>query len=974
MKKNKNLLNLYVENYLENLELDSFDYNFEKFNDDFDLFDYQSQALGSIARLLLNYFNDGKHDLIDFYNEELSELDRENINIKPSNRHFNLIKEHFTETNGVIDYKNFINRASFWMATGAGKTFIIVKLIELLYQLILSKLVPTKKILVVMPNNDIFDQFVKHINYFNKASYTDKKITLKSIKEYERLEFAGINPLQPNSLTVYYTKTTHFSDENSENIFDYRSVQEEDGWYIILDEAHKGEAETSIRKHYINILAKNGFLFNFSATFTDDIDVISTIYNFDLRKFITKGYGKNIKVLDEEYKNFKARNKADKNENLDESEKKKIILKSLIVFTAIKEGASRLRLIDNELYHNPLMLTITNEIKTKDADMKLYFKYLAHIASKQINAEEIEQVKEEIINNLGDNLTYLIGEEVLSDRFKDAIYNVSYEKILKHVFKSNSPGEIEVYEIGSNNDELSFRLKQSTNEPFALIKASDVKSWKKDILEDYSFFNDVVTEDSRFKDVKNKRNDINILMGSRQFVEGWDSNRPNIINFINMGISDENVKMILQTIGRGIRIEPLNGIRKRFNHTKESFTLFDKIKRENIREYTELLETLFVFATNKQAIKNIIEGIEKETEKWSKLRGIKKAKIKEELFVPVYEKVSDNPHSYVLSKDDYEKVKTYIDNNSYKLLIVRDNISYETIKNIISKEKINTKDIKSLNLTELEIIRKIESHMNLKSKKLIGFREETEYVDISHYRQIQTDAESEDLEILEQYISGKINKTGVNYTKEQQEIVDTIKSLNGQVNETMEKFAVNSGIDIKKVKLDSKLENTKERVGIELKRIQNHYYSPIIISKKRHLKNAIKERSEVHFLEKLEEFIKRNEILLNYDIDWWYFSKLDEGLDGLSIPYYDSQQQLFRDFFPDFIFWIKKKGKYKIMFIDPKGLTHERNPRDKIKGFNDVFKHNDNDKFVELLYYNQTDSGDKLIDDHCFYDIERIFS
>ena len=36
-----------------------------------------------------------------------------------------------------------------------------------------------------------------------------------------------------------------------------------------------------------------------------------------------------------------------------------------------------------------------------------------------------------------------------------------------------------------------------------------------------------------------QKNDISILLGSRIFVEGWDSNRPNVVNFINIGVDED---------------------------------------------------------------------------------------------------------------------------------------------------------------------------------------------------------------------------------------------------------------------------------------------------------------------------------------------------------------------------------------------------------------------------------------------------
>ena len=36
------------------------------------------------------------------------------------------------DNNGHISFQQFINRADFWMATGSGKTLVIIKLVEIL--------------------------------------------------------------------------------------------------------------------------------------------------------------------------------------------------------------------------------------------------------------------------------------------------------------------------------------------------------------------------------------------------------------------------------------------------------------------------------------------------------------------------------------------------------------------------------------------------------------------------------------------------------------------------------------------------------------------------------------------------------------------------------------------------------------------------------------------------------------------------
>lgn len=974
------VLEKYVKGHLNN-RIDLIDYHLDLrgFSDNRTLFDYQQRSLENISRLLIHYFGQGgQKELVKFYTDELDEDTKKELTINSSSRYFDLLKEAFGITEDEINYSNFLNRASFWMATGSGKTLIIVKLIELLYELMLKKAIPTKKVLIITPNDDIFKQIKNHVDDFNNASFRYKHITIRSIREYEQREFAGINPLQPDSLTVYHTRSTVLSDENKENLIDYQSFIEKEGWYIILDEAHKGDAEESIRKQYINILGNKGFLFNFSATFTDRLDILSTIANFNLPEFIKAGYGKNIKVLDEEYRNFRANNKAERENNLSDDEKKQMILKSLIVFTAIKKNHQFIKVIDDHLYHNPLMLTISNEINTHNADMKLYFKYLADIAAGHVSEDIINNLKQSIASKLRDNLNYSLGQESLDAYFVQSIISITYKDILKYVFNSESQGTIEVYQIGLNNNELSFRLKTSTtSEPFALIKASDVNKWRNNVLEGYIFNDDIVVEKSRFKDIHEKNNQINILMGSRQFIEGWDSNRPNVINFINMGTNHENTKLILQAIGRGVRIEPLPNIRSRFRLTGESINKFDRTIRERVIKYGESLESLFIFATNKQVILNILNEIDIPNEKWNKVPGIRQTDIKETLYVPVYKKLDFNTKKLRISRNNFDKVDNLVKNTSDKLLVIRDGISLKTINNVKNKESIIITDGKSDNKRPIDLLRNIEVHMNMSSKILVGFREEIKRVDITHYKEISTTFSGEDLIKLEEFIRNAILKNSKKiYDEEQHEIIVDLVSMiqNGHTpSKPLLKVAENLGIKVNDIIQEVSEKELIDRYELELKNIQNHYYLPIILSSSKRYKNTISQDSEIQFINHLEEYIKSNGYKGN-KYDWWYFSKINENLDAINIPYYDNSKQIYREFYPDFIFWMKKDDKYYIKFVDPKGLIlGSQNAKDKIEGFEDIFSEHEEIN-VQLLIYNETPTSDEKIEHYRFFNLDKLFS
>lgn len=982
--KNNIVLEKYVKGYLETkVDLSKYHINLKSFDNNKNLFDYQQKSLENITRLLIDYYStNGKKRLFDFYDQELDKETKENLTHNRTNKHFALLKDGLNIPGDKITYEHFLNRASFWMATASGKTLIIVKLIEVLYELMIRKAIPTKKVMIITPNDSIFNQIKNHVDNFNKANFRYKKIVLRDIREYEQREFAGLNPIQPDMLTVYHTNSSVLSDTNKEKMIDYKTYLENNGWYIILDEAHKGEVVESIRKQYINILANNGFLFNFSATFTDELDIISTIANFNLPEFIKSGYGKNIKVLDEEFKNFKAKNKNEQKENLSDPQKRSIILKSLLVYAAVKKNYLAIKDDHVDLYHNPLMLTISNEINTSNADMKLYFEYLSQIASGEVKETEIEELKQVIVERARANLKYSIGEDSLGDIFLESVLSITQKDILKLVFNSESNGTIEVNQIGSNNNELSFRLKTSSkSEPFALIKASDVSKWKNNILKDFTFNDDIVVEQSRFNDIHKKDNEINILMGSRQFIEGWDSNRPNVINFINMGTNDENTKLILQAIGRGVRIEPLPDKRRRFKLTDESIKDFNKQIREKVIKHGELLETLFVFATNKQVVSNILNEITFQDDEWNNVTSIKRTNVKESLKVPVYETIPYNTKCYKISKTDFKQVEDFVIDNSKKLLAVRDDIDIRTIDKVKSQYGLIITDTKSKEDTPINTLKNIENHMRMESKTLIGFREEAKHIDIKHYKYIKTTLSGDDLINMEDYIKNNISgHENKNYNREQTALVNDLISIyegGKKPSKALVKMAEEQGVYMDDVIQKVWGKDVEKQFEVTLQNIQTHYYKPILLSKSTQFRNVVSEDSEIEFLKVLEDYLKTSKNKVE-EYDWWFFSKISEGIDEIYIPYYDSLKQTYRKFYPDFIFWMKKDEQYYIKFVDPKGLLLSvRNTLDKVIGFEELFSiKQDESKFdikVELLLYNEDDSGDEKLEEYRFNDLDGLF-
>jgi len=582
------------------------------------LFDYQQQALQNALKALWKYYE----DFVNYRPYETDDANRkrkrkfwewyqdnglsEDISIEPKPAFTGLLSEYYADyidpQTGGISYEAFINRMSFWMATGSGKTLVIVKLIELLGQLIRAGEVPPCDILFLTHRDDLIQQLKCHLEEFN-ASHKGMPIVLHELKEYAVIKCERGSLFHGQEIVVFYYRSDNLSDRHKEKILDFRNYENDGRWFVLLDEAHKGDREDSKRQHIYSILSRNGFLFNFSATFTDPRDIATTVFNFNLPEYICRGYGKHLLVLKQEMRAFRGK------EDYSDAEKRKVVLKALLLLAYVRKVyEEKVFPVKPGIYHRPLMLVLVNSVNTEDADLEMFFRELKRIAHEEIDDATWQEAKEEVRRELDQSLTFLFDDEVA--KIDSAVWDsLSQADLYQYVFNASGCGEIEVILCPSNRQEIAFKLKTS-DRPFALIKIGDISSWLKERLfgyeiwerfEDESFFARLNVEDS----------DINILMGSRSFYEGWDSNRPNVICYINIGTGTDAKKFILQSVGRGVRIEPLKNKRKRllplYHEGEVGQNLFQQLK-----DVVQPLETLFIFGTNRQALLTVIENLQQE--------------------------------------------------------------------------------------------------------------------------------------------------------------------------------------------------------------------------------------------------------------------------------------------------------------------------------------------------------------------------
>ncbi|RKV42288.1 DEAD/DEAH box helicase family protein [Helicobacter pylori] len=905
-----------INDPLEMLDFKSFDNNKE-------LLDYQQQALINAFRVLVAYFRDFKENKKEFYafyqkHYSFANCDFAKKKLNP------LLKSYFKVENNCVRFENFINRLAFYMATGSGKTIVIIKLVELLSVAIRMGLIPKKNIMFFSANEHLIKQFEKEIEKYNRGKDYFKQIDFKSLKSVTNKDF---HHAPKNSfiekIALFYYRADLMNDEGKENLLNYKDYWDNGENYVILDEAHKGNKTESKRQAIFSLLSLKGFLFNFSATFTEESDLITAVYNLSVGEWVKLGYGKESVLLKKNNLNaFKEL------KDLNDREKEIALLKALLLLGMQK------RYKTEGYFYDPLMLVFTHSVNVENSDAEIFFKTLARVIEND-DGSDFLKAKEDLLEELKSPEFLFSDDKDQKDKievFKESLNDMDFKSLKEEVFYASN-GHIEVIINPKNNQEIAFKLNTS-DKVFCLIKIGDITEWICEKLKSVKVVSKNLSfkEESYFSQID--KSSINILVGSRTFDTGWDSTRPSVILFLNIGLDDDAKKLVKQSFGRGVRIESVKNQRQRL-----AYLDIDEAIKKDLKPNAAMLETLFVIPTNYASLEAILK-FQKESENKGENRGswreikLEKTRIEHALFVPCYRKEQTSilklpeSASFKMSAKNFKDLKEYFHLMSEKHFILKHEIydpkDYKQLKEMIQTahfKKVSTWHYKDLDYMISEIKGKLYPNQKVPKDEFNALDNEK----IVHFKRVKVKADKKE------------------------ELMKTIQEVKEYVPYDTDKH---------------KQDRTFKVDEAELLKLKEHYYTPLIKAKNCDwLKHVVKVKSESDFL---EELLKITETLQeNYD--FWAFSKIDEHLDNLFIPYIDNATE--RRFFPDFIFWLQKSGTQIICFIDPKGSKHTdyEHKADAYQLFKDkIFNPKDDPnlkiKVVLKFYGNKDDVGERYRD------------
>ncbi len=917
-----------INDPLEMLDFKSFDSNKE-------LLDYQQQALINAFRMLTAYSRDFKENKKEFYAFYQKHYSFANCDFAKKKLH-PLLKSHFKVENHCVSFENFINRLAFYMATGSGKTIVIIKLVELLSVAIRMGLIPKKNIMFFSANEHLIKQFEKEIEKYNRGKDYFKQIDFKSLKSVTNKDFyhAPKNSFIEKIALFYYRADLMNDEESKENLLNYKDYWDNGENYVILDEAHKGNKSESKRQAIFSLLSLKGFLFNFSATFTEESDLITAVYNLSVGEWVKLGYGKESVLLKKNnliaFKELK---------DLNDREKETALLKALLLLSMQK------RYKTEGYFYDPLMLVFTHSVNVKNSDAEIFFKTLVRVIENDDESDFLK-AKEDLLEELM-KPEFLFSDNKDKDYkvrvFKEGLKSMDFKGLKEEVFYASN-GYIEVIINPKNNQEIAFKLNTS-DKVFCLIRIGDITEWIREKLKSVKVVSKNLSfkEESYFSQID--KSSINILVGSRAFDTGWDSTRPSVILFLNIGLDDDAKKLVKQSFGRGVRIESVKNQRQRLTYLD-----IDKAIKKDLKPNAAMLETLFVIATKSESVKAILDLKEESSDpSWCEVE-LEKTPIEHALFVPCYQeksiKATDlESGSFKMSEKNFKDLKEYFHLMSEKHFILKHEIynpkDYALLKEMIQTahfKKVSTWHYKDLDYMISEIKGKLYPNQKVPKDEFNALDSEK----IVHFKRIKVRADKKE------------------------ELVKKIQEVKEYAPLDKERIKIVQGeIDIDNI--DKHKQDKTFKVGdAELLKLKEHYYTPLIKAKNCDwLKHVVKVKSESDFL---EELLKITETLQeNYD--FWAFSKIDEHLDNLFIPYIDNGATE-RKFFPDFIFWLQKGGTQIICFIDPKGSKHTdyEHKAGAYQLFKDkIFNPKNDPNFkiqVVLKFYGDKDGvGDKYKDD-----------
>lgn len=466
-----------------------------------------------------------------------------------------------------------LSKLALWMATGSGKT-ILLHINYMQYLTYFSD--DLDNILLITPNEGMSDQHLK-------------EMTLSGLP-CRHFQFDDYGSLADESLAVRVIEITKLVDERRGSGTTVPVEAFEGNNLIFVDEGHKGVGGEAWRA-YRDTLSSTGFTFEYSATFGQALVAArneeltaeyskAIIFDYSYRHFYRDGFGKDFSILNVR-------------EDSSVSQTDTLLLASMLSFyeqqRLYSNGASQLK-----EYHidKPLWVFVgskVNAVYTQHRRIQSDVLTVILFLDRFLRDEDWATSVIRSILDGASGLTLQTGSDLFESRLqylRECMLDAHeiYREIVVSVFHTQAPGHICACSLGRASGEIGLRVS-STDRYFGVIYVGDAMQFLKLVTESENHIvvlQDMIS-DSLFRSIGNADTTIEVLIGAKKFMEGWNSWRVSNMGLLNIGRKEGSE--IVQLFGRGVRL------RGRDFSLRRSTTLPGLHPR-----HIEVLETLNVFS------------------------------------------------------------------------------------------------------------------------------------------------------------------------------------------------------------------------------------------------------------------------------------------------------------------------------------------------------------------------------------------
>jgi hypothetical protein len=372
---------------------------------------------------------------------------------------------------------------------------------------------------------------------------------------------------------------------------------------VFVDEGHKGTAtEERTWKGYQEYLARDGFRVEYSATFAQAVGTAggkartelvheygkAILFDYSYAHFYEDGYGKDFDVL-----NLK---------KAPASAAHELLVGGLLLFyqQLVLHGKNVAAYMPFKI-EPPLWVLLGSSVNAvfgsgKRSDVSEVVAFLRRFLEDRAWAESvIKRILSGSSGYVDDRSDTDLFHRHLTT-FEGVPADSVYDDVLSRVF--HGAGALEVWELKEADGELGLRTSapsQEVNDPyFGVVNIGDVSAFKTYLRTHVGID---VQEDrftrSRFDDVNVPGSSVNLVIGAKRFIEGWNSWRVSSMGLMNIGKGKGS--QVIQLFGRGVRL------RGKGNSLKRSSAVLDDHERPDGISH---LETLYIFGWNADYVKD----------------------------------------------------------------------------------------------------------------------------------------------------------------------------------------------------------------------------------------------------------------------------------------------------------------------------------------------------------------------------------